>query len=71
MLQGGVFGTRSKTVVVIWKDGRVEAQERSLDIQDGSWRAVSYAFQASTGGHAAGGAADAGPDADGGVGSGC
>jgi uncharacterized protein with NRDE domain len=67
LVQGGVFGTRSKTVVVIWRDGRVEAQERFLDSEKGSWEAVSYAFQVSTGGA---GAADADLGADAGTSAG-
>jgi uncharacterized protein with NRDE domain len=40
----GAFGTRSQTVLVVWRNGRAELRERDLT-QDGSWQQVRHCFQ--------------------------
>ena len=69
-MQGNTFGTRSQTVVVIWKDGRVEVRERALDTKRGSWEMARFECRADIdagdggGGNAGGGAAAAAAAAD-------
>ena len=41
--QGGPYGTRSQTVVALWRDGRVEFRERSRGATD-EWIQVEHAF---------------------------
>lgn len=45
----GAFGTRSQTVLAVWRDGKAELRERDL-AQDGSWQQVRHCFQLQLGG---------------------
>lgn len=41
--QGGLYGTRSQTVMAVWRDGRVELRERFRGAED-EWSEVQHAF---------------------------
>ena len=43
MQEGGEYGTRSQTVLLVKKDGSAELQERSRNA--GSWQTVQHSFQ--------------------------
>ncbi|KAK9901217.1 hypothetical protein WJX75_000794 [Coccomyxa subellipsoidea] len=43
VVPGGPYGTRSQTVVAVWRDGRVEFRERSRGATD-EWIQVEHAF---------------------------
>ena len=45
MQEGGEYGTRSQTVVLVRKDGSAELQERSWNA--GSWQTVQHSFHMS------------------------
>lgn len=47
----GPFGTRSKIVLAVWRDGSAELREEYL-ARDGSWQQVQHAFRVCT--HSAG-----------------
>lgn len=63
----GPFGTRSKIVLAVWKDGRAELREEYL-AGDGSWQRAQHAFRICSCG-AGGGGCEA--DGSGGCGTGC
>jgi uncharacterized protein with NRDE domain len=41
--QGGPYGTRSQTVLAVWRDGRAELRERSRGAAP-KWREVRHSF---------------------------
>ncbi|CAD7703589.1 unnamed protein product [Ostreobium quekettii] len=42
--QDGLHGTRSQTVLAVWRDGHAEYRERWLDFPTGQWHEVNHTF---------------------------
>ena len=44
-MQLGPYGTRSQTVLAVWRDGSAELRERFLEPESRQWKSVTHKFE--------------------------